>query len=111
MQEKLDYFSVNERIVLIMNEKNLNKNSFAKLIGMSQPTIKQVENKENLPSLKFLLEILKAFPDISAEWLLTGQGKMIKGEGMPFDSTNELMLSQQRTIENLSETIKNLTSK
>jgi transcriptional regulator with XRE-family HTH domain len=107
MQEKLDYFLVNERIVLIMNDKNLNKNSFAKLIGMSQPTIKQVENKENLPSLKFLLEILKAFPDISAEWLLTGKGAMLRTESNVESSREDRLIaiieSQQRTIEELSK--------
>lgn len=110
MQEKLDLFCVNDRIVQIMRSNGFNKNSFAKLLGMSQPAIRQIENNENLPSLKMILGIIQVFPSISAEWLLTGKGDMFRSESTT-DPLNELLLSQQRTIENLSETIKNLTSK
>lgn len=77
MKQKLDYFDVNKRIIQIMREKGFNKNSLAKELGMSQPTIKQIENNENLPSLKFLFEFKELFPDINCNWLLTGQGNKI----------------------------------
>lgn len=64
MKQKLDYFDVNNRIIQIMREKGYNKNSLAKVMGMAQPTIKQIENKE-------------AFPDINFNWLLTGRGNKV----------------------------------
>ncbi len=110
MQEKFDNFSVNERILLIMKEKNFNKNSLSKLLGLSQPALKKIENNENLPSFKLLFGLLNAIPDISAEWLLTGKGAMFRSRPDEL-LLNDLIASQQRTIENLSETIRTLTSK
>lgn len=77
MQKKFDYFDVNKRIIQIMKEKGYNKNSLAKAMGMAQPTIKQIENNENLPSLKFLFEFKDVFPDINFNWILTGKGNKI----------------------------------
>lgn len=60
-----------------MKEKNLNKNSLSKVLGLSQPALKKIENKINLPSFKLLFEILTEFPDISTEWLMKGTGQML----------------------------------
>ena len=83
MKEKFDCFDVNNRILLIMKEKNLNKNSLSKQIGLSQPAITKIENHKNLPSFKLLFELLRLFPDISAEWLLIGKGEMYKTSEQP----------------------------
>ena len=77
MKQKFDKFSINNRILLIMQEKNLNKNSVSKVIGITQPALKKIENNENLPSLKLLFGLLRVFPDINANWLITGEGNMI----------------------------------
>jgi transcriptional regulator with XRE-family HTH domain len=80
MQEKSDLFLINERILLIMREKGLNKNSLSRQIGLTQPALKKIERNENLPSFKLLFGLLQLFPTISAEWLLTGNGSMTKGD-------------------------------
>lgn len=67
---------INNRIMLIMREKNLNKNSLSKLLGISQPALKKIEDNLNAPSFKLLFEILSNFKDISADWLMTGEGPM-----------------------------------
>lgn len=78
MKQKFDLFSVNERIMLIMKEKKMNKNSLSKALGLSQPALKKIEEKQNLPSFKLLFEIISVFSDISAEWLVNGKGSMLK---------------------------------
>ena len=49
---------------------------------------------------------------VNAQWLLTGEGEMIE-EGMDVndikETPNDLVLSQQKTIENLSETVRRLS--
>jgi transcriptional regulator with XRE-family HTH domain len=91
MKEKFDNFSVNNRILLIMKEKNLNKNSLSKVIGFSQPGLTKIEKHINLPSFKLLFELLRVFPDIDAKWLLTGEGEMLKtGEPAQQSLTNYL---------------------
>jgi len=69
---------INTRIMQIMREKNLNKNSLSKILGISQPALKKIEDKINAPSFKLLFEILSNFEDVSLEWLMTGKGTMIK---------------------------------
>lgn len=116
MQEKFDLFSVNDRILLIMKEKGFNKNSLSKLLDVSQPTLKNLEAKENLPSFKLIFGIIKLFDDISIEWLLTGRGEMLrlKDERMPpvVAIVSKEECSQCKTllkvIENQNEMIDNL---
>jgi len=69
---------INTRIMQIMREKNLNKNSLSKILGISQPALKKIEDNINAPSFKLLFEILSNFEDVSPEWLMTGKGTMIK---------------------------------
>jgi DNA-binding XRE family transcriptional regulator len=78
MKHKFDLFDVNIRIMQIMREKKLNKNSLSKLLDLSQPALTKIERNQNLPSFKLLFELTQTFPDINAEWLLTGEGQMIK---------------------------------
>jgi DNA-binding XRE family transcriptional regulator len=81
MKEKFDNFDINDRILLIMKGKNLNKNSLSKTIGFSQPALTKIEKHTNLPSFKLLFELLRVFPDVDAKWLLTGEGEMLHNEG------------------------------
>lgn len=66
-------------------------------------------------SADVVMKISRIYTDISSEWLLRGEGEMIKGEMLksstpkeePAPITNERLFSiiesQQRTIENLSK--------
>ena len=69
-------------------------------------------NSTTKPSIK-TVEVIADYLQISREWLLTGNGDMhTKSESdASFSDLLAVIASQQRTIENLSETIKNLTSK
>lgn len=105
--------TVNNRIMLIMNEKKLNKNSFSKLLGVSQPSISKIEREINAPSFKLLFGILEAFPDIDPSWLMTGRGEMYRVEG-PSLANDDLIATNRNlseTVKNLSETIKNIAGK
>mgnify|MGYP006286724323 CR=1 FL=1 len=72
--------SINERIELVIKELNYNKNSFAKAIGLTANTIIEniVGKRQSKPSFEVLHKILTAFPYIDANWLMTGEGTMLK---------------------------------
>lgn len=56
---------------------------FAELIGSNKKTISQQLKGERAVSLDTVLNILSAFPDISSEWLLRGNGHMNISDNLP----------------------------
>lgn len=87
-----------------------NKSSFSQVVN----------NPGKIPS-GFFDRLVSIDCELNKVWLETGEGEMLKSNQPslvhPDQSVSQttyfesLILSQQRTIENLSETIKNLTAK
>lgn len=65
---------------MIVEKSGKAVNSYAAMIGVSQPTLKACVDGNNAPRFDTLQKILIANPMISAEWLMRGEGSMIKGE-------------------------------
>lgn len=65
-----------QRVKMIYEIKSTSETQFAKQIGASQKTINQQFKGERSISLDTILQVLSAFEDISAEWLLQGKGDM-----------------------------------
>lgn len=65
-----------ERIRNLINSKNLNAAQFADQIGVQRSSISHVLSGRNKPSLEFIQKILKTFPDINADWLISGHGEI-----------------------------------
>lgn len=64
-----------------MEYENLNVASFAKKIGVIDQTIRGiVVQKRNKPGFDLLAKVIQTFSWISAEWLLTGEGEMVKAK-------------------------------
>lgn len=68
-----------QRIREILDKYELSVTSLAKKLCMSQPTLNRQLTGENSLSLETVNAILYYYQDISAEWLLRGEGEMIKG--------------------------------
>lgn len=73
MEEK-----VKERMQLVLKEFNTNPTQIANQFDVNQKTLSSQINQETSVSLSTILLILKAFPTVSAEWLLRGEGDMIR---------------------------------
>src|SRR5574344_2439511 len=74
-----DEFSINSRILHIMQEKQLSNAAFADIIGVKRSSITHILSERNKPSLDFLYKLLETFRDVDANWLLKGE----KQEKMP----------------------------
>lgn len=72
--------SINDRIELIIKELGFNKNSFSKKIGLDNNTTitNIVSGRRSKPSYDLLNKIILSFDSINSEWLLTGEGPMLK---------------------------------
>lgn len=71
-----------ERLRLLIEDKGYNPKTFAEKIGMAQRTINNYVNGR-FPSYEAIHAILHTFPDVSAEWLMRGEGEMYICDGLP----------------------------
>jgi len=67
-----------ERLQIILQEYNLNPSRLADKLGVQRSGISHIMSGRNKPGYDFLTGLLDIFPDIDANWLLTGKGDMYK---------------------------------
>lgn len=68
--------NIAERIKLVLSSKNLSIRSFARAINCADTTIGNIVQHKSEPNYSTIFSILEQFPDISPEWLITGEGDM-----------------------------------
>lgn len=72
---------VSDRIEAIMRHFGKNKNSFSSDIGLTNNvTIGRIVNENRNPSFEVLQKIAIAYPEVNFNWLLTGEGSMLKND-------------------------------
>ncbi|MGQ1946616.1 helix-turn-helix domain-containing protein [Geofilum sp. OHC36d9] len=90
------------RLLKLMNYKGLTPIQFAEIIGVQRSSISHFLSGRNNPSLDVMRKILTAFPNISGDWLVTGEGSMLKST-----ETTSGSVKQEPTFNSLfDETIK-----
>lgn len=67
-----------ERLNIILEEYDLNSSRLAEKMGIQRSGISHIMAGRNKPSYDFIVSLLKLFPEIDANWLLTGEGSMFK---------------------------------
>lgn len=72
--------SEKNRIEKVIQYQNMTSGQFAAEIGVQNSTLSHILNNRNNPSLEVLKKILSRFPDISTDWLILGQGSMLRQE-------------------------------
>jgi plasmid maintenance system antidote protein VapI len=87
-----------QRVIEIMQKFNLNKSSLAKVLNMPQTTVNGYFNSENKVSMELILAIISKFPDISAEWLLRGEGAMERT--MNVENSEKTIINQPTNSDN-----------
>ena len=65
-----------DRIIQFLKENNLTSTKFADTIGVQRSSISHILSGRNKPSFDFIEKMLKAYPRIDAQWLITGKGQM-----------------------------------
>ena len=108
--------TINVRIKSIIEYYKMNVNSFSKHIGIdNNVTIGNIVNTRlNKPSYDVIQKILQTFENISADWLITGKGKMLKEQSfennpqIPINSVCELCQSKDQVIKIQEKLIKSI---
>lgn len=65
-----------DRLNTIIESKGLTATKFAALIDANPSAISHLLKGRNKPGYDLLVNIARAFPEISMDWLLTGKGDM-----------------------------------
>jgi len=108
--------SIKERILQFIEYKGIAKTDFCKKTGISYANMKGKSLFSEIGGGQ-IGEIISTFPQISAEWLLTGKGEMLKSDSLEVkkevissaeervDRLLSIIESQQEVIKNLSEAL------
>lgn len=73
--------TIYQRIMLVLEDKQVSVNALSKLVDMSQTTLNTQLKGERALSANVVAKVLVAYPDVSAEWLMRGIGTMYHKEG------------------------------
>lgn len=90
--------TVAQRIKSILNDNQISIAAFAKMIGMLQVTCNRQIRGDQAVSLAMIEGFLHVFPDISAEWLLRGEGEMCKSNSGSAQVEATVIPSQDESI-------------
>ena len=70
-----------DRLKLILERVNLTPGNFAEKIGVAPATISHILSGRNkYPSAEVMLRLHETFPAIDLNWLLTGEGTLVKDD-------------------------------
>ncbi|MGC9375930.1 MAG: helix-turn-helix domain-containing protein [Bacteroidales bacterium] len=89
-----------ERILALLKDKQISATKLAEMIDVQRSSISHILSGRNKPSFDFIEKILTAYPDLNAQWLITGKGEMYIHQKSLFDQDFQS-----------SEEHKNLTSR
>jgi len=81
--------SINKRVETLIEKTSNSKSEFSKATGIGTVILSHISSGRNKVSLTAVEQIIKAFPSISADWLLTGKGQMYR-DGLGNDIADEL---------------------
>ena len=88
--------TVKERIRVALNANGANPTNLAKRFGVNQKTLNNQINGDTSLSVSTILLIKEAIPDISIEWLIMGEGKMLKQKKQPVDADFALQVLNEK---------------
>ncbi len=74
----LNRISMKDRIIQLLNSEGLSASKFADIIGVQRSSMSHILSGRNNPSLDFIQKIMRSFPHVSGDWLISGSGEMSK---------------------------------
>ena len=96
-----------ERVLTLMKSEGMNSREFCSRVNYGYSTFKNYESGLRTPAnADFYILILKAFPNLSAEWLLRGSGPMLISEAERFENTPSAIVKD--TIDRLEKEVREL---
>lgn len=98
-----------DRMQTLLNYSGLSQKDFSEKIGVTPVAINNYLRLERVPSLDVVLKIIQSFPELNANWLLTGRGVMTI-EDIPINRSVKEYQDLLHKYRGLSYDIRKLTS-
>lgn len=116
-----DFLTIKDKIVAFLRLQNIKKSDFFEATGI-QPSNFKGKNMLSQPGGDMLVKILTIYPELSAEWLMRGDGEMLRGNGYAkivdstsiqhsASNTNEILDKQNTTSGVLNRLFDSLSEK
>jgi transcriptional regulator with XRE-family HTH domain len=67
-----------DRILQLLKHLGMSPSRFADEIGVQRSAMSHLVSGRNNPSLEFVSKVLKRFPEVDTEWLITGTGTITR---------------------------------
>lgn len=81
---------MNRRLLQFLQAENISQTQLADTLGVARGGVSNILSGRNRPGYDFLESLLLHYPSLNLEWLLTGKGRMYKGEDASADEQNTL---------------------
>ncbi len=75
--------SLNKRISEFIEFTQLSPSEFADAVEVQRSSISHITSGRNKPSLDFLIKVREKYPELQWEWLILGEGEMLKSNLSP----------------------------
>lgn len=102
------------RLKIFIKETGKTERAFAQSCGIAQNTMSYYLSGQRKPSYEAIEKILLAYPQLSAEWLIRGNGEMNGNMGVAVSTIEEVskaLKTKDDVIEVLLSKIRELESK
>jgi len=111
--------SFRKRLLDILHKYELKPVDLSRELGYAsaEKISRLVRDEANKPSYQLIGDIIKAFPEINARWLATGEGEMVSDPKSSYGFCAECVKKdavieyQEKKIEKLNRTIEELQNK
>ena len=90
-----------ERISKVITYSDLSLSEFADEIEVQRSSISHITSGRNKPSLDFLMKIKNRFPELEWEWLIEGEGEMLKKPVIPTETKTTSEKSKPTSLPDL----------
>lgn len=67
-----------DRVKEFVLDLGISEREFASVVGVGQRSVNYYFKGEQKPSLEFLSKVALAYPTVNIDWIITGEGEMIK---------------------------------
>lgn len=91
--------TVQQRLIQFIDYKNLSKNAFESICGLSK---RYVSNLHGIPGARVIKSISLKFPELNIAWLVSGEGDMIKRVSLDSNAEEPVFIEAETAEMNMA---------